>query len=412
VHPRVILLGAVVAVLVAIALYAAAPWILPVRIYEGPLVQMSTTDGVTVVWYTTRPAECTVFVNGAGQQRNAVAETDGRRNRVRVAGLLPGTTYAYEIRVGKRALTSDLVFHTVRASGERFTFVVFGDSGLGTRAQYLLAAEMAAAQPPADLLVHVGDLVYGRGDRRLYEERFFAPYRHLLAQVNFWPCVGNHDVDETGNAAAYQEVFEVPANGPPGLAEKQNYWFDYAAGRFAVIDSNVDEATLRDQVAPWLTGVMAASGARWRFVVFHHPPYTGGRYAPDERIQRALVPAIEAAGVDVVFNGHDHNYQRSYPLLGGHPVEPGNGVVYVVTGAGGAELYPARQPRPEFVAALDDQHHSFTQVVVDGDTLRLRQIASGGAVFDEFVWQKPAPREEVEGQPDATATAPAATSGP
>lgn len=398
VHPRVILLGVVCAVAVAIPLYLVAPWILPVRVYEGPLVQMTTEDGVTLVWYTTRPAECTVEVSGAGEQRRESAEADGTRNRVELAGLRAGTTYAYEVRAGGRPLTKGLVFETARTADEPFTFLVFGDSGRGTRAQYLLAAEMVQSLPPPNLVLHTGDVVYARPDRGRYEERFFTPYRPLLARVNFWPSLGNHDLDEEGSAAIYQGVFELPENGPPGLPEERNYWFDYGAGRFAILDSNMDEAVLREQVAPWLAEVMADPMVRWRFVVLHHPPYTGGKYAPDERIQRALVPTFEATGVDVVFSGHDHNYQRSHPLRGGQVVEVGTGVVYIVTGAGGAGLYSARQPRPEFVAAIDDQRHSFTQVMIDEDLLRLRQIAVGGDLLDEVAWHKhtaaPPPLEE------------------
>jgi predicted phosphodiesterase len=388
VHPRVILLAVLIAILVACGLYAVAPWILPVRIQEGPMVQLAAPDAVTLEWFTTRPVQCTVNVSGGGVERSAPAALTGTRNVARVTGLSPGTSYAYEVRAGRRALTSDLAFQTVRPPDEPYTFIVFGDSGMGNRVQFLLAADMANSQPPADFVLHTGDLVYKRGERRLYEERLFAPYRQLLARVNFWPCLGNHDVDKDDRAPGYEAVYELPANGPAGLPVGHNYWFDYSTCRVAVLDSNADEGTLRDRVAPWLIEVMADTAPRWRFVAFHHPPYTGGKYMPDERLQRALVPAIEAARVDVVFNGHDHNYQRTYPLQGGNVVGTGQGVVYVVTGAGGAELYPARQPRPAFIAALDDQHFSFTQVTIAGDELRLRQIALGGAVLDETSWRK------------------------
>jgi 3',5'-cyclic AMP phosphodiesterase CpdA len=390
VHPRIILLAVLTAIVVACGLYLAAPWILPVRVYEGPMVQLASPDAVTLEWFTTRPAESAVYVSGGGVEQRIAAAADGTRNVARVSGLSPGVSYTYEIHAGRRALTSGLVFQTVRPPTEPYNFIVFGDSGMGNRVQFLLADDMASAQPPADFVLHTGDLVYNRGERRLYEERLFAPYRRLLARVNFWPCLGNHDVDADDRAPAYEAVYELPANGPVGLPAGHNYWFDYSTSRIAVLDTNADEVTLHDRVAPWLSEVMADPSRRWRFVAFHHPPYTGGKYMPDERLQRALVPALDAAGVDVVFNGHDHNYQRTYPLRDGRVVGPGEGVVYVVTGAGGAQLYPARQPRPAFIAALNDQHFSFTQVTVDGDELRLRQVALGGEVLDETSWQKSA----------------------
>lgn len=395
--PRVVLLWACAAILIALGLYAAAPWILPVRIYEGPFVQMAAEDSVTLIWYTTRPAECAVVVTADGQQRMETAVADGRRQRVRIAGLTPGTRYPYQIRAGNRPLSDELAFQTNRPRGERYTFLVLGDSGMGSRAQYQLADRMVHAEPPADFVLHTGDLVYPDGARRRYEERFFAPYRRLLARINFWPCLGNHDVKKAkpaspepddGRGPAYEEVFELPLNGPDGLPANHNYWFDYASCRIAVCDSNVTEAVMTEQVAPWLAAVLADAGPRWKFVVFHHPPYTGARHKPDVRVQRTLVPVLDAANVDVVFNGHDHLYERTHPLRDGEIVESGAGVVYIVTGAGGAELYETKKPLPAYIAAADDHHYSFTQVTVNGDELSLRQLALDGKVIDEITLLK------------------------
>ena len=395
--PRVVLLWVVVLIVVAAGMYAVAPWILPVRINEGPMVQLASGDAVSLVWFTTRPATCSVNVTIDGVERVFNANAVGRRQLVRIDGLQPATTYPYRIQAGRRKLSDGLAFQTNGTAKQRYGFVVFGDSGRASQAQYSLAADMACLQPPPDFLVHTGDLVYPSGERRLYGERFFVPYRHLLPRVNFWPCLGNHDVAKDGSAAAYEEVFELPHNGPEGLRPGYNYWFDYASSRFVVIDSDADETTLKERVAPWLLAAMSAPGPRWKFVAFHHPPYTGGKHAPDLRVQRALVPAIEAAGVDIVFNGHDHNYQRTYPLRGGEIVSPeeaasgASGVIYIVTGAGGAQLYELQPPakRPAYFAFGDGQQHSFTHVTIDGDKLTLRQIAQGGNVIDEVQLAKP-----------------------
>ncbi len=221
----------------------------------------------------------------------------------------------------------------------------------------------------------------------------------MLARIDFWPCLGNHDFGARGDAAAYREVFELPENGPPAdssapqeLAPERNYWFDYASCRIAVIDSNVGEDVLSQHVAPWLRQVMSAPEPRWRFVVCHHPPYTGGKYAPDERLQRTIVPVVDETGVDVVFCGHDHNYQRTQPLKGGQVVAPGQGTVYIVTGAGGAQLYPIKpaNQRPAYIVCGEGQRHSFTQVTVNGDELRLDQVALGGTLLDELTLHKAA----------------------
>lgn len=383
--PRIVLLWIVVIVVVAAVLYGVAPYVLPARIYEGPYVQMADETGVTLRWYLTRPAACSVVVDPEGAAQRWDSAADGTAQRVRIDGLQPGRSYSYRVSAGDRALTDTLTFQTNRAPGQRFQFMVFGDSGRGTRVQYKLAGVMTRYTPQADLLVHTGDVVYPDGARYRYAERFFAPYRHLLARVNLWPCLGNHDVDADGRAPGYEEVFELPANGPDGLPAGHNYWFDYASSRFAVIDSNpyMTEERLRDEVAPWLYRVLGDPTPEWRFVVLHHPPYTGGKYAPDERVQRALVPTFEAVGVDIVFSGHDHNYQRTHPLRGGQIVPDGEGVVYLISGAGGADLYTPRGPAPAYVAALNNQVHSFTFVTVEGRELSLRQVSLNGETLDQ-----------------------------
>jgi predicted phosphodiesterase len=407
VHPRVVLLWAVVMVVVASGLYAVAPWILPARVSAGPLVQMAAPDGVTFVWYTTRPVVCRAVVTIDGRPQGFDAAVDGNRHQARVTGLAPGMSYPYEIWAGDRRLIGDLAFQTNRTGGERFTFLVLGDSGMGNREQYLLGGLMARTLPPADFVLHTGDLVYPDGARERYEARFFAPYRHLLARVNFWPCLGNHDVAKGGRAPAYEEVFELPENGPAGLPADHNYWFDYAAARIVVVDSDPDEATLRDQVAPWLRDVLAAPEPRWKFVAFHHPPYTGGQYPPDARIQRSLVPVFEETGVDVVFSGHDHTYQRMHPLRGGQIVNASEGVLYIITAAGGARLYEPTPLRPDYVAVLDHQHFSFTQVSIDGDELTLRQIALEGQTLDQWTLRKAPGGTELEPpSADAVSTQP------
>ena len=387
--PRTVLMWVVVALLVALVLYAVAPQILPVRIYEGPMVQVPTETSVTLVWYTTRPAACTVTITTPAGSRTLQATTDGLRQHVRIDGLEPDSDYPYQIRTGARQLTDGLVFRTNRTADQPFSFFVFGDSGKGSRNQYALAADMLRLKPIPDFLLHTGDMVYPDGARERYHDRFFTPYRSLLPRMAFWPCLGNHDIQEDGTAPAAQEVFELPDNGPAAIKTGFNYWFDYANCRVAVIDSNLDEAVLEQTIAPWLADVLSDEAPRWKIVALHHPPYTGGKYAPDERIQKTLVPVMEAGGVDLVFNGHDHDYQRSRPLRGGAVVQPGEGIVYIVTGAGGAALYEPRGELPPYIAAAEFKQHSFTQVEIDGDELVLHQIGAGGQELDRLVMQKP-----------------------
>lgn len=376
---RRVLVGAILFVVATSGLYAVSSRFLPPRIVEGPLVQLADEHNATLVWYVSRPlgAEVEVSVEGA----NATVQSDDRRCVAKITGLSPGRDYPYVIRsrgveLRKATLSSS------KAPGAPFKFMVFGDSGSGWREQYRIAALMAAERP--DLLVHSGDLVYNGGQRRNYKLKFFEPYREMIERVAFWPSLGNHDVADPAAGAAYREVFELPLNGPPGQPPENDYWFDYADARFAVLDSNALEIELHDAVAPWLTHLFTDCDKTWRFVVFHHPPYTAGAHEPSEKIQRALVPVFDAVGVDVVFNGHDHLYERTAPMRDGSIAPDGKGVAYIVTGAGGAELYEPAASRPAHIVAASSAKHSYTRVEVDGKTLKLAQIDIDGATLDTF----------------------------
>ncbi len=323
-------------------LYALGSEILPVRIIEGPMLQQGSADGgeqsVSLVWYTTRAlatGECQVSVTIDGVERNLPAETSGRRNRVRVDGLRAGRDYPYRIRLGSRTLAESNL-HTNKPAGQPFSFIVFGDSGLGGPEQYQLARQMVESISLPDFVLHTGDLVYSRGARSKYKDRFFAPYRKLLERVNFWPCLGNHDIASPALGQPYLDIFELPPDGPRNLSAGRNYWFDYDSARIAVIDSNLDEAALSQSVVPWLREVMNTGRPTWKFISLHHPPYTAGGHHPNLGVQRALVPVFEELGIDVVFCGHDHIYERTYPMRGGRQNQ--GGVVDVVTGCGGGQL--------------------------------------------------------------------------
>jgi 3',5'-cyclic AMP phosphodiesterase CpdA len=385
---RRVVLGAAIFVAVCLALYAALPWILPLAIVEGPLVQQADAHGAVIVWWTSRPGACDLRLDHAGRSEAVPVQHDGRRHRAVVEGLEPGGRFPYRIRSGERSLGA----YTLRALGAPATplhMLVFGDSGKGSREQYLLAARMAERQP--DLVLHTGDLVYPDGDRHDYAERFFRPYRELLSSVAFWPSLGNHDVSEPHFGAPYAQVFDLPSNGPAGLPAEYNYAFQAGNVRVAVIDSNLDENALRERVAPWLAEQLAAGAASWRFVVLHHPPYTVGPHGPTARVQSALVPIFDATGVDVVFGGHDHLYCRTKPMRGGQAVESG-GAVYIVTGAGGAKLYKAApvEDHPAYIAAYHDATHSFTEIEITESRLAGRQIDISGRIVDEWAIDKPA----------------------
>ncbi len=277
----------------------------------------------------------------------------------------------------------------------------------------------------------------------------------LLRSTPFYPAPGNHDLIESDLAkfpdgAAYFYYWSLPLNGPtngvgapqlkgpaarqqayrdavgPAFPRVANYSVDRGGIHWTVLDSSPyadwNEPTLR----AWLEADLASPSARaahWRFVACHHPPFSSSKAHADDQRMRVLAPVFESAGVSVVFNGHVHNYQRSRPIkfsleplplgktspYGPSGQVPGrwtldttfdgvrhtkpDGVIYLVTGAGGARLYnPDQTKRPEswydFTARFISDIHSLTVVDATPDSLILRQISFDGHEIDRAVVTK------------------------
>ena len=127
----------------------------------------------------------------------------------------------------------------------------------------------------------------------------------------------------------------------------------------------------------WMESELAASSADWKVLYFHHPPYAAGGYGSDLGVRAAIGPTLDAYGVDVVFSGHNHNYERSIPVRNGE-ADP-DGTVFVVTGGGGKRLYDTGTGW--FTAYTESVHH-FVRVTIDGPRLSMEARASDGRVID------------------------------
>lgn len=365
--------------------YATRP-----TLFAGPMLQQVEPDGFSVVWWATQPTRGTLEVVQPGRPvRYVTARAAGRQRLVaKVTGIAPADDIEYRIvhrswlgwphRIGSGRA------RTAKRPDEPLRFIAFGDSGTGKTPQYDLGAAMPDIKP--DLVIHTGDLIYPAGRWAEYGPRFFLPYEKLIRDVPFYPVFGNHDL-KTDLGKPLLTTFELPANGPTGLPRGANYWFDCGPARFVGINSCDPPWTLQDVTAPWLDTVLASAGNRWRFVFFHNPPYTGSKHNPDARVLETLVPVLEKNAVDVVFCGHNHLYERTKAIRDGRIVPDGEGVPYIITGAGGGRLYAERDDHPAYVAAFtkdDTVGFGFTVVDLAGDTLRLKHINRVGDVVDNW----------------------------
>jgi len=213
----------------------------------------------------------------------------------------------------------------------------------------------------------------GNSDRH-WEPTFFAPYETIISSIPFYPTLGNHDGNQTespGDLDAYLDNFFFPEDGP-----RRYYHFNYAGlADFFALDStgNTDE---RDQQVPYLLegeqhqwlkeSLQKAASTPWRIAYFHHPPFTAGpAHSSSRTFLKHFLELFERNRVQVVFTGHEHNFQASDASETG-------GVHYIVTGAGGERRSGnvLRWMQEAGISAWSPQHH-FLVVEVERNVMRI-----------------------------------------
>lgn len=246
-----------------------------------------------------------------------------------------------------------------------FKFAVLGDFGTGDRTQYDLAKQMAVLHQrfKYELVVLVGDNIYGSERPQDFKKKFEDPYKPLLdAGVKFYASLGNHDAREQ----RYYKLFNMDG--------KLYYTFSPKADvRFFILETTYPEP---EQIK-WVEKELQASGSAWKIPVFHHPLYSSGeRHGSNTKLREVLEPLFVKHNVSVVMTGHDHFYER---------VKPQQGITYFVAGSGG-KLRDGNIDRSSgLTAAGFDTDLVFLAAEIDGDQMYFNAISRTGAVVDSGV---------------------------
>jgi 3',5'-cyclic AMP phosphodiesterase CpdA len=260
-------------------------------------------------------------------------------------------------RAAAPAAASDL---TLPNKPDSLKFMAMGDTGTGDAAQYAVAKQMEAwhAKFPFDMAIMLGDNMYGSQGPSDFMQKFEQPYRALLsAGVTFYAALGNHD-NQTN-------VKYKPFN----MGGERYYTYNKKNVRFFVLDSDyIDPKQLQ-----WIEEQLKDSKSDWKICYFHHPLYSdGGRHGSEVDLRVVLEPLFIKYGVNVVYSGHDHIYER---------LKPQKGIYYFVSGSAG-QLRQGDLHRSPMTAAGFDQDQSFMLNEIDGDDLYFQVISRAGKTVD------------------------------
>jgi 3',5'-cyclic AMP phosphodiesterase CpdA len=296
-------------------------------------------------------------VSVAGRRKTAKDSAPVQYHRVKLTGLKPYTRYEYSVKCGAERKSGSFV--TAAPPGQPFKFAAYGDNRTQPTVHAAVLARMIQFQP--DFIINSGDQV-ANGTNEAQWDEFWEITQKTLCQTPYYPSLGNHEK----HGAPYFKYFDVP----------EEYSFDYGNAHFIALDTNRLPSEYGEQEA-WLRKDLAAhQSATWRIVFFHHPIHTcvdkpARRVESAERAAR-LEPIFKSGKVQLVINGHDHDYQ--------HHVA--SGIHYIVTGGGGAPLYSVT-PNTPFVKVAKEAHHH-CEITVNGSALSLRAIEPGGKIIEEF----------------------------
>ncbi|WP_282946424.1 metallophosphoesterase family protein [Cellulomonas endometrii] len=356
-----------------------------------------------------------------------IASSGGFNRHATITGLKEHTTYSY--RVGSEGAWSQAYSFATQSFEGEYDFLFLGDPQIGSsgnvakdQAGWQDTLDVAlAANPQAEILVSGGDQVETANTEAQWDA-FLAPDQ--LRQYPFGATIGNHDV----GGKAYEQHLATPntdrsaalyANGQPtSNTSGGDYWYMYKDVLFIDLNSN-SYATATGgggdaaHIA-YVTDVIDQHGAdaKYTVLVYHHSIYSPADHAQDNdnKARRVDFPtAFSNLGVDLVLQGHDHSYSRSYLIKNGEKADPAEqpgqdevfagpgGVLYVTANsASGSKYYDITEPdgsgtsgagngadplNPDsyWYNSVQNQEHvrSYVKVQVRSDKLVVEGIRSG-----------------------------------
>jgi len=359
----------------------------PTKFVIAPYLQFPTQTSIVVMWETAAPGTSIVeYGSTPADLKKIEGKSQDTIHEVRIEGLTPETNYVYRasstLEDGTVVAGPLSQFMTAVKDESAFSFAVIGDTQKNPKMTAKIAKVMSDRRP--HFVMHTGDVVDNGPDKAEWVHELFGPCSDLFARCPIFPTIGNHEK----NHAWYYKYFSLPD-------PEYRYRYRYGNADFFVVDSNKPLKPDTEQFK-WLDAELGRSTATWKFVYHHHPAWSSDSNDYGDTAKgvarlgdlnvRNLVGLYEKHKVDVVFNGHIHLYERTWPLRDGK-VNRKNGVVYVTSGGGGGKLEDFGPLPTWFKAQLRVDFHC-CYVNIHGGRLEFKAFDQNGSLFDQFEMEK------------------------
>lgn len=358
--------------------------------------QHDSSTTMTVVWETTPSTTGSTVKYGLdinyGQTATGITDnqgTNGLIHIVEITGLTACTTYHYICGDDTGGWSADSTFMTAPAGPADFVFCSMGDSRDNPSEFNAIVGKANAVNPV--FTVFTGDLC-GSDSNNDYDT-WFSNWEQLGDHSPIAPALGNHE----DTAINYLHRFALPDN-------ERWYSFNYSNMHIIVLSTSLDSYSQGSAQYTWFVNDLKAaandSTHPWKIVNFHNPPYNVRGHGGDSGVQSTLSPLLSQYKVDLVFNGHNHYYERTYPLKGGganpnvtdtslHYYKNPDGVIYATTGSCGAPLYDIGSA---YYLAVAVKNYHFAKIsVFANNSLHMETFLDDGTtIIDDFWIEKTA----------------------
>ncbi|WP_181404667.1 metallophosphoesterase [Asticcacaulis tiandongensis] len=359
---------------------------------QPPYLNMPQTDSIELSFEFDRVAVAEVAYGETEDTLKVVPlSANARLNGLKLEGLKPDTPYFYRVTAkdaqGGTIDSGLLSFRTAPPAGQPFVMVISGDTEARPHINNRMAELMWEERPA--LLAIVGDLTDGGSKTNRFEwtHEYFTGMGHFFGRV--------------------------PVIATPGNGESELHWYNhyhrqpqpesyfsmvYGDVEIFVLDANLDErekesAGFRERQKAWFDGALKASKSRWKIVMHHQDVRTsddddyGNSFRTrsrhgDSDVQADFVPLYEKHNVDLVFFGHLHAYERSWPVRG-EKADPKTGITYVQVGGLGGNLEDFAPNKPWFSTKTVRAHH-YVSLHVSPEKIEARMVDADGHLRDVF----------------------------
>ncbi len=338
------------------------------EIVVGPYTQNATYDSITVVWETSTQTDNNSVEYGENSSYGYYICESSSSYHHEITISPPFTSGHYRV-ISDEEKSNDFEFELASNCliTKQFKCVIFGDSR-GAWDNWMHAKEVANAvnAESPNFVIHGGDMV-GDGTSQEQWNKWLELTMPLMQNSTLFGVLGNHEL----NGSRYYQIFSLPNN-------EMWYSFDYGSCHFIVLDNYAPWGVNSAQYK-WLKNDLSSTTKPFKIVCFHEPIYCSGGHNPRFDVRAIWEPLFKRYDVNLVFQSHNHYYQRTEPI---------EGVTYIVTGGAGAPLY-----NPENASFINNSKKAYHYCVLNISLSKMEITYSAkyinGTSFDEFTINSP-----------------------